>query len=94
MASNPGGLNAFRERSKAAKPLGQVSWLQELVRYAKRNARVSSQWRDRAGVSPASLFSPTCGAPGCLKSKEQSDRSGHYHAIISGVKQTLLDEMR
>ena len=42
---------------KAAEHLGQVSWLKKLT--------FLSQWRDRAGFAPASLFSPSNGAPKC-----------------------------
>src|SRR5262245_31753308 len=72
----PGHLCASVERLQV---FGQVSWLRV----------ISSQWRDRAGISPASLFSPT-GAPIHSFKRTASNVSGTLTRHPGGVKLEIL----
>jgi len=89
--SDPCGLNTHaRGIHKAAKRRGQVSWLKSS---AFLGIRLSSQWRDRAGFSPASLFSPqNRGHPDALKYKERSyaDLGRTLSCDLRGVKSCQL----
>ena len=83
LSKNPfGGLNTF---ARVLRRL-QKRWAGLL---AKRNRHFSSQWRDRAGFTPASLFSPMWGTQTLLR-KISSDKNGRTLSRSRHTSQTVL----
>src|ERR1051325_5464516 len=74
------GLHTFARELRRLQNVGQVSWLRECF---------SSQWRDRAGVTPASLFSPQLGAPRRLVKDRRNARTLTRAAVESQTDRSI-----